>query len=119
MSRYFLVLLIDSTADNGRGGQDAKTDDRPRRAEAGRLPRGTASVAGEDREHVGALRRTVNGASVVRSADIPADVVTLHSRARVSGLDDAGDATYTLVAGTQGATPSAISVMSPMGVALL
>ena len=74
---------------------------------------------GEDREHVAALRRKVNGSAVVRSADIPADVVTLHSRVRVSGLDDAGDATYTLVAGAQGSTPGAVSVMSPVGVALL
>ena len=74
---------------------------------------------GDDRELVEALRRKVNGATVVRSDEIPADVVTLHSRVRVSGLDDVGDATFTLVAGAQASTPNAISVMSPIGVALL
>ena len=74
---------------------------------------------GDDRDSVDQLQRKVNGAAVVGSDDIPADVVTLNSRVRVTDLADAGDATYTLVAGTQGSTPSAISVMSPMGVALL
>lgn len=74
---------------------------------------------GDDRDSVDRLQRKVNGAAVVGSDDIPADVVTLNSRVRVTDLADAGDATYTLVAGPQGSTPSAISVMSPMGVALL
>jgi regulator of nucleoside diphosphate kinase len=73
---------------------------------------------GQDRERVEALRRKVNGARVVRSDDIPADVVTLHSRVRVVDLDDAGDATYTVVMDGQAST-TAIPVMSPIGVALL
>jgi regulator of nucleoside diphosphate kinase len=73
---------------------------------------------GQDREHVEALRRKVNSARVVRSDDIPADVVTLHSRVRVVDPDDAGDATYTVVMDGQAST-TAIPVMSPMGVALL
>jgi len=73
---------------------------------------------GQDRERVEALRRKVNGARVVRSDDIPADVVTLHSRVRVVDMDDAGDATYTVVMDGQAST-TAIPVMSPIGVALL
>ena len=73
---------------------------------------------GEDREHVEALGRKVNAATVVSSDDIPADVVTLHSRVRVLDLDGAGDATYTVVMDGQAST-TAIPVMSPIGVALL
>lgn len=75
---------------------------------------------GQDRQHVEALRHKQNSAGVVRSDDIPADVVTLHSRVRVMALDDSGDAIYTLVMGAQASTvTNAIPVMSPIGVALL
>ena len=73
---------------------------------------------GDDREHVEALRRKVNGARVVQSDDIPADVVTLHSRVRVTDLDRACDAVYTVVPGAHGA-PGTIPVASPIGGALL
>jgi regulator of nucleoside diphosphate kinase len=73
---------------------------------------------GQDRDHVEALRRKVNTARVVRSDDIPANVVTLHSRVRVVDLDDAGDATYTVVMDGQASTTT-IPVTSPIGVALL
>ena len=75
---------------------------------------------GEDREHVEALQRTLNSAGVVRSDDIPADIVTLHSRVRVRDLDYAGAATYTLVLGAdEPSATTAVSVMSPIGTALL
>jgi regulator of nucleoside diphosphate kinase len=73
---------------------------------------------GDDREHVEALRRKVNGARVVQSGDIPADVITLHSRVRVTDLDRACDAIYTVVPGAHGA-PGTIPVVSPIGGALL
>jgi regulator of nucleoside diphosphate kinase len=73
---------------------------------------------GQDRDHVEALRRKVNTARVVPSDDIPANVVTLHSRVRVVDLDDAGDATYTVVMDGQASTTT-IPVTSPIGVALL
>ena len=75
---------------------------------------------GDDREHVESLRRALNRAGVVRSDDIPADVVTLQSRVRVRDLDYAAAATYTLVLGAEEPTAStAVSVMSPIGTALL
>jgi regulator of nucleoside diphosphate kinase len=75
---------------------------------------------GEDREHIEALRRKANGARVVPSDDIPADVVTLHSRVRVMDLDRACDAIYTVVPGAQGSISSnTIPVMTSIGVALL
>jgi regulator of nucleoside diphosphate kinase len=75
---------------------------------------------GDDRDAIDLLQRTVNTARVVRSADIPADVVTLDSRVRVSDLAGAGEATYTLVLSppVTDAT-NVISVASPLGGALL
>ena len=73
---------------------------------------------GHDREGVQALRRTLNAARVVATDDMPADVVTLDSRVRVTDLDASHDATYTVV--LSGGSPSnAVSVLSPVGAALL
>jgi regulator of nucleoside diphosphate kinase len=81
---------------------------------------GRSRWPGEDRDHVEALRRTLDSAGVVGSDDIPADIVTLHSRVRVTDLDHAGAATYTLVLGADEPTATtAVSVMSPIGTALL
>jgi regulator of nucleoside diphosphate kinase len=75
---------------------------------------------GPNREHFQALRRKLNSAGVVRSADIPGDVITLQSRVRVKDMKDAGEATYTLVMPAEAsAAPDTVSVMSPIGVELL
>jgi regulator of nucleoside diphosphate kinase len=72
---------------------------------------------GHDRDAVDALRRKVMKAKVVPSDDIPTDVVTLRSRVRVTDLDTACDRTYTVVTG--GGSAGAVSVLSPVGAALL
>lgn len=75
---------------------------------------------GDDRDAIDQLQRTVNAAAVVGSDDIPPDVVTLHSRVRVSDLAGPGEATYTLVLTPPASEDtSAISVVSPLGGALL
>jgi regulator of nucleoside diphosphate kinase len=75
---------------------------------------------GDDRDAIDQLQRKVNTAGVIPSDDIPADVVTLNSRVRVRDLAGAGDATYTLVlTPPAGNATSAISVVSPLGAALL
>ena len=75
---------------------------------------------GDDRDSVDHLQRKVNNAAVVRSNDIPADVVTLNSRVRVIDLADASAATYTLVLAPHvGTATDVISMMSPLGAALL
>jgi len=73
---------------------------------------------GDARAHVAALRRKVNGARIVRSDDVPEDVVTLNSRVRVTDLDGAFDAIYTVVPHAHG-TRDDIPVASPIGIALL
>ena len=72
-----------------------------------------------DENGVEALRRTVDGAAVVRSEDVPPDVVTLHSRVRVVGLADGAEATYTVVGAQGGLGPNTVSASSPVGAALL
>ena len=72
-----------------------------------------------DETGVEALRRTVDDAEVVRSEDVPPDVVTLHSRVRVVDLEHGAEEVYTLV-GAQGALgANTVSASSPVGAALL
>jgi regulator of nucleoside diphosphate kinase len=75
---------------------------------------------GPDREVVQALQRKINCAEVLRSDAIPPDVITLNSVVRVTDLDDAANATHTLVMPARWSTArDAISVLDPVGVALL
>jgi regulator of nucleoside diphosphate kinase len=75
---------------------------------------------GPEGEAVQALQRKMNRAGVVRSDAIPSDVITLNSRVRVTDLDAAAHATHTLVMPARSSTArDAISVLDPMGVALL
>jgi regulator of nucleoside diphosphate kinase len=75
---------------------------------------------GHDREGVQALRRKLNTANVVSTDDIPSDVVTLDSRVRVTDVEAAFDATYTVVMnGRPSSAANTVSVLSPVGVALL
>ena len=75
---------------------------------------------GLDRDQVETLRRKVDDARVVRSEEIPADVVTLHSRVGVRHLDDGPYATYRLVMPVHASTPAGtISVLSSIGAAML
>jgi regulator of nucleoside diphosphate kinase len=75
---------------------------------------------GSDREHFAALRRKLEDVGVVAAEKIHPDIVTLHSRVRVKGLDEEGSATHTLVMPAQAwAEAGMISVLSPMGASLL
>ena len=75
---------------------------------------------GMDRELLRAVSQKVGGAELVRSDEITRDVITLQSRVRVKDLDTGMDATYLLVAPTHAsAEAGTISVLSPMGAALL
>ncbi len=66
-----------------------------------------------------ALRRTVDAAQVVRSEDVPPDVVTLHSRVRVVDLGQGTEDVYTLVGAEGGLARNTVSASSPAGAALL
>jgi regulator of nucleoside diphosphate kinase len=73
-----------------------------------------------ERDHLRAFARQLAGAAVVRDHEIPRDVITLHSRVRVRDLDTGNDATYLLVMPAHSsAAAGAVSVLSPVGAALL
>ena len=73
-----------------------------------------------DREHTRSLARKLAAAAVVDSDAIPEDVVTLDSRVRVRDLDSGEEARLALVApAMSSAAAGAISVLSPVGAALM
>jgi regulator of nucleoside diphosphate kinase len=73
-----------------------------------------------DREDVRELAREIQRASVVAAAEIPADVITMNSKARLLDLDRGSTLEYTLVY-PQDADFAAgkISVLAPIGAAML
>jgi regulator of nucleoside diphosphate kinase len=74
---------------------------------------------GRDREHLETLAAKLDHAGVVRPEDIPHDVITIHSEVRVRDLDTGSDATYTLAYPGRREAANAVSVLAPMGTALL
>jgi regulator of nucleoside diphosphate kinase len=73
-----------------------------------------------DREDVRELVREIQRASVVAAAEIPTDVITMNSKARLLDLDRESTLEYTLVY-PQDADFAAgkISVLAPIGAAML
>ena len=74
----------------------------------------------EDREHLEDLRHELGRARVVAAAELPPDVVTMNSRARVVDLDDARELEYTIVYPHEADYENGkISILAPLGTALL
>ena len=81
------------------------------------------------REDVGDLNRLkyeINRARIVRSTDVPKDVVTMNSRVRVRDLDSGDAVVFSLVypssplaAGTDHLAEMTVSVLAPIGTAVL
>jgi regulator of nucleoside diphosphate kinase len=73
-----------------------------------------------DREHLEMLAQELDRAEIVRSRDIPADTVTMHSHVLVRDLDTGKESTYTLVF-PSGAdiAKGKISILAPIATALL
>lgn len=73
-----------------------------------------------DREHLEMLAQELDRAEIVRSRDIPADTVTMHSNVRVRDLDTGGESTYTLVFPSDAdIAKGKISILAPIATALL
>lgn len=73
-----------------------------------------------DVEHVAALGDEMRRAVVLPPAEIPADVVTMRSRARLVDLDTGDVLEYTLVFPQEAEiTAGKISVLAPIGTAML
>ena len=72
------------------------------------------------REDLKTLSAELEQANVVSPADIPADVITMNSKAQVRDLDDNELMTYTLVfPGKANVDEGMISVLAPIGTAML
>ena len=73
-----------------------------------------------DQEHLGALEEELNRAEIVRADELPANVVTMNSRVRITDLDTGEQSTYTLAFPRDAdIAQNRISVLAPIGAALL
>lgn len=73
-----------------------------------------------DQEHIDRLEEELVRSVPVATAEVPADVVTMHSRVAVRDLDAGTSRTYTLVFPREADLPSGrLSVLAPLGTALL
>ena len=73
-----------------------------------------------DIEHLETLRAELERADVVDDAEIPADVITMHSRVLVQDLDSGQNNIYVLVFPNEAVLSlNKVSVLAPIGTALL
>ena len=73
-----------------------------------------------ERNHLTALERELQRATVVLSEDVPADAVTMNSTVRLLDLDSGRTVEYTIVYPSDAdASEGRISVLAPIGTALL
>lgn len=73
-----------------------------------------------DQQHLEMLAQELERAEVVRSEDIPPDVITMHSHVLVRDLDSSRETGYTLVFPTDAdINENKISILAPIGTALL
>ena len=61
------------------------------------LPEGARNPASKDKEHLTVLEEELDRARLVSAGRVPADVVTMNSRVRMTDLDAGKEMIYTLV----------------------
>lgn len=92
-------------------------------ADYGRLQRLIESSKGfrhRDAEHLDELEQELERATVVRSGEVPQNVVTMNSRVRVRDLSNGLEATYQIVFPRDAdVAKNRISVLAPIGTGLL
>lgn len=78
------------------------------------------AAAKDTRDDLSSLRAELDHAHVVDPGDIPADVITMNSQARLRDLEDGEVTTYTLVfPENANIEQHRISVLAPIGTAML
>ena len=76
--------------------------------------------ASKDQTHLAMLEEELDRARIVSLGRVPADVVTMNSRVRVTDLDTSKEMTYTLVFPRDAdVSQGKISVLAPIGTAIL
>jgi regulator of nucleoside diphosphate kinase len=84
-----------------------------------RLIEGRRAAAGRDSEYLDVLERELDRADIVEVEAIPHDVVTMNSEVRLKDLDSGDIKVYKLVFPSQARTENTISILAPIGTAVL
>jgi regulator of nucleoside diphosphate kinase len=84
-----------------------------------RLIEGRRSMRGRDDEYLEVLERELDRADIVEAEAIPRDVVTMNSEVRLKDLHSGDTKVYRLVFPSQARTENSISVLAPIGTAML
>lgn len=77
------------------------------------------AVTPADRRYLDMLEQELDRAEIVEPDAVPHDVVTMNSEVRVKDLDTGEARTYRLVFPSQARTGNSISVLAPVGTAML
>ena len=84
------------------------------------LENGRSLLFTRDKEHIDRLEEELARSVPVAPDEVPADVVTMHSRVRVRDLGSGAERTHALVYPHEAHLPSErLSVLAPLGTALL
>ena len=84
-----------------------------------RLVANRLAVDSSDREYIESLESELDRAEIVDSGDLSADVVAMNAEVTLQDLDTGDTKVYRLVYPSQTKTPNAISVLAPIGTAML
>lgn len=84
-----------------------------------RLVSNRLAVNSTDHEYLESLESELDRAEIVDSEDLPADVVAMNTEVTVQDLDTGDTKVYRLVYPSQTTTQNAISVLAPIGTAML
>ena len=84
-----------------------------------RLITGRRGANAVDREYLDMLEQELDRAEIVGQDAIPRDVVTMNSEVRLQDLDSGEVRVYRLIFPTQNRTDKSISVLAPVGTAML
>ncbi len=76
-------------------------------------------VSTPDREYLESLESELDRAKIVEEETLPADVVAMNSRVTVKDLDTGDTKVYRLVFPAQSRTENTVSVLAPIGTAML
>lgn len=84
-----------------------------------RLVEGRRSGTGPDSGYLDILEQELDRADVIDAEAIPRDVVTMNSEVRLKDLDSGDINVYRLVFPSQARTENSISILAPIGTAML
>jgi regulator of nucleoside diphosphate kinase len=84
-----------------------------------RLIEGRRAAYSSDRQYLDTLEQELDRAEIVEPHAVPEDVVTMNSEVRLRDVDSGEVKAYTLVFPGQARTGNSVSVLAPIGTAML